>query len=329
MKKIIYFFTMTWMPIFLLNTSAYGMELIDHATENTEQYSSCSLIQLFDENLIEIFSYCHAHDIDPYETLKNSIKNFTKIRIVCKRFSDLLTIQVMGSFCKHYTDIDKKYTVSDITKALVDLDNMHCVPLPLLILAYAQADIRELFEQAVEKNNIPFVTELLKHHVDPNAIKGGFPIFFNAKSVAMAHLLINYGARIQETFFGYNVLCWIVNVDEYPSELVQLYLARNVDAKILDPEDNSCLLHELARQPFNHPSNSTIVHFFKKAELLLNAIPDMIDTLNKYEKTPIDTAIAYGASSTQPDIFNRLIELYRKQKELIAQAKQITDKSEQ
>src|SRR5207248_3346653 len=79
---------------------------------------------------------------------------------------------------------------------------------------------------------------------------------------------------------GYNIL-WEVIQAGYPLELMQFYLDHQVNAKLLNPRDKSCLFHEVM---WNNNNDDCM----KKAQLLFTTIPDMINHQDIQEKTPLD-----------------------------------------
>jgi len=88
----------------------------------------------------------------------------------------------------------------------------------------------------------------------------------------------------------YNVdILWTLLENKYPSELMELFLTYNAHARKLRHWDNSCVFHILA-QPAYFNGKNNIDDFLRKGKLLLNIIPDMINTLNKDGKTPLDVA---------------------------------------
>jgi hypothetical protein len=92
---------------------------------------------------------------------------------------------------------------------------------------------------------------------------------------------------------------------------MELYLTHHVDAKKLRMSDGSCLLHALGWSNLNIDN-----HFFKKVQLLVEAVPDIINTVNQKGETPLD--LAYNALETyykkniDPGTLKAVIALFRR-----------------
>lgn len=232
------------------------------------------------------------------------------------------------------------------------LDNYTIKRIPALLLVYAGANVNikvgsdssgtpsSLLHVAVMHDDAQFVATLFKYHADSQATDGiEEPIFWLAKTVEIAQLFIGNGVdlhAVNSTLINPdpNVLWHIIDNEIYPSELMALYLKNHVNAKPLyydkflllhnaHPEsyrqgDNYCLLHTLSWWN-SHKKINNIDDFLKKGELLLNAIPDMINTLNENGKTPLDVAQEGLKNAKTPEAFKGLIVLLRMRGALTAQ----------
>jgi len=189
-----------------------------------------------------------------------------------------------------------------------------------------------LLQKAVAKNDIQMITTLFNHHASPDVLldEGLGPLFFHIKTRAIAELFINQdvNAQITEYYFtrGLNdsnvthipeytskitIFKQIIE-DDYPSELLALYFKHNNDAIKLNFQDNSCLLHLFA-MPFTMRIDN-IDNFIKKGKIILNAMPDMVNTLDENEQTPLDVVLTSLQASQEygtPEAFEKLIALFR------------------
>lgn len=246
---------------------------------------------------IEIFPHCLAQDVDQVASLENSIKNFMKLRATCKKYNTLLTFEIIGGFCKKYAPSDKNsllyFLLNSWEKGWAKTPYL---PASILICAGANAntatDSISLLEEAVHNNNAQLVTLLFKHNVDPNTKNphNNCPVLCRVKTIEIAQMFIDNGVDIHATshFNPSNVL-WYTIGDGHSLDLITFYLKHHVDANQLDPDDNSCLLHALAKYDV-HYDHKDIDNFLKKARILLNAMPHMVNALNNDGQTPVDVA---------------------------------------
>jgi len=291
-----------------------------------EEYNdhACLLTSLTNETLIDIFSHCLANDIDQVQSLEKSIKNFMKISMACKNFNSLLTFEIIGHFCKNYTQDNKDNTLHKLTNNL-RMDIIKTIRLPTLILICSDVNANiindydnSLLQSAVWQNDAQLVATLFKHHATPDAKWCGEPIFFQAATIELAQMFIDKGADVQakDDESKTNVLWTVVN-NAYPSNFMALYLAHHVDAKKLSIYNDSCLLHALAAKPnYIYYKINNIDDFLRKGKLLLDAIPDMVNTLNRKGRTPIDVAQksferSERIGSQDAQVFKQLIALFR------------------
>ena len=284
---------------------------------------------LIQELLDQIFPSCLADDDDHAKSLENSIKNYMKLRRVCKRFNTVLTFEVIGNFCHNYTPQIKSQTFRKLIKPTYGpYDTIKHLPALIVLCAgidiNPQTELNSLLLDAVRANDIHVATTLFKHHANPNAQNDSCPVFFQAKTVEIAQIFIcnKVDVHMISSWPMTNVL-WEITKNEYPSELLELYLAHQVDAKKLRPFDDACVLHAFADQILSKIIKN-IDDFLKKGQLLLDAIPDMVNALNKDGQTPLDIAqkSLYEAKKSKhgtPHAFEQLIILFRKYGCLTAQ----------
>ncbi len=223
--------------------------------------------------------------------LTNAIKDFMSLSIICKHLHALLTFEEAGKFFKNYRQSVKDFTLQHVMQT----KNHSVMRLPILLLICAGADCtteayfsHPLLLTAVEHNDIQMVTMCFKHNGDPNIkVKRagtkltGTPILFYVKTKELAQLFIDNGADT------HNVLRYIIDKDEYSTDLIELYLKYGI-AEQLNPDDGSCILHCFCDR---FTTNMNFGDYMRRGELLLNAIPHMINACNNRRQTPLDVAI--------------------------------------
>lgn len=286
------------------------------------------LLHLPHNTLQQILSYCLAQDDNQTKALRNSIKFFMQLSTTCYKLRWLVTHQTIGNLCKDYKSRAKTKNLKKVVQSM-DKHTYHTKRLPALILICSgvfektEYDVYWLLEQVLANNDVELVATLFKHNaIDQNrkTIPFGHPILFCATTKKIAQMFIAHGADIHAiNNEGKNILWIIAYNDPYPSKLLHFYLQQGVNARRLNHFFGSCLFHELART-FSD-KNTDIDNFLKKAKLILNAIPDMINTLNNIEKTPLDVAqesleIAYvrGTESHyygKAEAYEKLIALFK------------------
>ncbi len=337
MRKLTHIFNVVCMSVILLcSSSVLCMENYEQKASIAEEYNQNDP-RLCDDILGQIFPCCLAYDDmsvvalakseDHVKLLENSIKNFMKLRSVCKKFNKLLTFEVIGNFC---VQGDKNKVLQKLISPEITDSKYYAVKrLVALILVCAGADphVRgkysayccssSLFESAVMYDDVQLVTMAFKHGADAH-IKdvNGFPLFFSARTVDMAQVFIAKGVDVHIEGVYTNVLFKAISAS-HASELLEFYLKGNVNPRTKFFLTGNCLLHELA-SPYTRQDDN----FFRKVQLLLDVIPDMINTLNNEEKTPMDVAQEsleeakkspnkeYADEKTEG--FNRLIPLFKK-----------------
>jgi hypothetical protein len=159
--------------------------------------------------------------------------------------------------------------------------------LPALILVYAGADSNTtsndssyfsdtLFTRAIQQNDIYVVKKLLKHNVILNNTHMFMPPLFFSKTKKMAQVLHKFGANIDATDMGSKNILWYMVDDQYSLDLIKFYLEQGVSPKQLDLETKECLLHKVCDLSL------------EKITLLLDIIPELINTINTKGQTPLD-----------------------------------------
>ncbi len=296
-----------WIAIIVLSTvPAQSMETsfkkyeqssyVKTSADRAEEYndSDCLLLSLPNEKLIDIFSHCLVEDADKTKSLEKSIKYFMHIQVVCKNFMKALTCERIGHACRGYTQANKTEFLHELMKdTRRDKYGFDLNFLPVLTLIYAGVATDFFFDKGASflKHRVmliehsDFSTALIKHHTNPNEKCWEVPLFFYAKTTALAERCSKNGARIHETdYYDKNVLWYVVAYHEYSSEMLDFYLKRGADPKKLNR--SYCLLHKLAEEAYI----GNISSYLRKGKLLLDAMPGMVNTLNWLGETPRDIA---------------------------------------
>lgn len=279
-----------------------------------KEYNQHNPLLSLPDVLSHIFSHCLVHNENQVESLKNSMKSLIKLNSTCKNLHTLLTRETIGKFCKNYAQNDKDQALFNLGESINNLTYMR-KRLPALILICAGADPNTsvwtscLLTKAVEWHDAGMTATLFRHHADPNVHEGSCPLLFFIRAKEVAQLFINNGVDLNATpkYSSINVLWEIIRSQDYPAELITLYLKHGANPRNLNSIDNSCLLHGLA----NSDHIGDVNNFFKKVTLLLDTIPDMINALNKSGQTPLDVAQVSLEGSTTPEAFEQLIALFK------------------
>ena len=274
----------------LVLTSTYLQSMESPALAQQYNATECALTSVPDDVLMHIFSFCHSYESDSTTNLENSIKFFMNASIICHRFNEILTSEVIGNFCKIHEELAKN-------RILVTLMSSNLQSRPATILVYAGANPNQeqystcILEKATIKNDQYLVTALLKHNADLHINKHyrPYPAFFLARTIDMAQIFIDKGVDIHETdSFGFNIL-WRTTRNDYPPDMLKLYLEHGVKTNIIvgSRDFYGCLLHKLANKFYPYEKNR-IDEFLVKFRLLLGAAPRLVNTLNLKKQTPLD-----------------------------------------
>jgi hypothetical protein len=272
----------------------YNADYSTIAAQNTIfNITSNPLVTLPDGMLLRILPLCRDLNKTDHKTLKKHCKSLFALHSTCKRFNSLLTFKEMGNACKDYAAIT---TLNQMNSEIYDM-NYRTMRLIAMILINTNIDTntenvnpahKRLLDQAIRHNDIKFTKTLLAHGANPNKEYIANPIFFNVKTIEVAQLLIDNGLDVHASnTLNPNVLWHITSYDEYPSALLTFYLTHKVDAKKIKAS-GSCLFHRIC---YNYSINPIdFDNFSEKIIILLNTIPEMINTKNNKGKTPLDYA---------------------------------------
>ncbi len=312
---------------------AQGMQLThQECASSAEFYNKNQLIMsLPKEILLHIFSYCCTQNIKEECLFNTFFEHCVFLKKVCKCFKTMLTIQVIGELCQGHTIENKNKVLQKITHA-IGATNYHIKRPIILALLYsgASADVGKhmkysahietpyqyfsLLHKALIKKDTDLIRLLLKHNADPNQLHPNIgPLFFFAPNIVIADLFLKNGTDFNAKDRKGNNVLWYVHTLSF--ELINFYIKHNVDTRYINPLDGTCILHILANPSFKYIQDSN--NFYKKGVLLIKAIPDMVNTLDKKGKTSIDLMEEkakrefYKHSTYYGKPFKKLIALYR------------------
>lgn len=241
---------------------------------------------------------------------QNTIEVALRLSITCKHLRELLTAKKIPQICSYYDPIMQNAILRDIIKSM-HVRNYKTKRLPALIAIDAGAKNSRVktnycedvwLENAVLNHDMYMVQKLLENGANPNAKSNLGQLFCYAGTVKVAEIFFKHGAEIDAAIssqvpeYGpyYPNVLWEVVHNKYPAELMEFYLARDVNPRTrFNPSnkeftDGNCLFHELANPACLRIDD--IDNFLRKAHLLLDVIPDMINTVNHDEQTPADVA---------------------------------------
>jgi hypothetical protein len=307
----------------------------EEAIEAERYNQKNKLITLPDTLLKHVIAYAKPDKESTSQALLDNIKYYIQLKMVSKHFRHILTFKAIGTFCKEYDCAIKNDAFKQILK-LMRRDIIK-IRIPILSLSYSGAKgsmqneypTDHFFSNATKNGDQHLVKLLFRHGINPNAQWLRSPIFFYAKTCKIAKLFIDNGTDIQATSsLGKNVL-WTVVTDgcmygtrEYSAELISFYINHGVDARAVCHKDKSCLLHALVETSRIYIRRSN--NLLKKVALVLDAIPDMIDTINADGLTPLDVAeetlkAAKKSEYANAHVIKKIIALYRRYKARTAQ----------
>ena len=239
----------------------------------------------------EILQTILLKNINTTTSLEDGIKTALQLSKTCTRFNVLLTPKAVGQACRHYSQNEKDATLKKLLWTINHITYWNKRRAASMLI-YAGADnaasqTDPLLRTAVYRNDEAMIAALFENGVKPNQTIMTVPIFFRIRTVAIAKVFRDQGVNVYAKHLpSYpNVLWYIISYNWAP-QIMPFYLQSGVNAKELDSYNNNCLLHKLV-------SDIRFIDNKKQlAELLLNAAPEMVNTLNINGQTPTDMAIA-------------------------------------
>ncbi|HJZ23205.1 MAG TPA: hypothetical protein VJ201_02010 [Candidatus Babeliales bacterium] len=308
--------------IFFSSIYAHGMDLAcQQVIFNTEQIPN--------EMWIHIFSYCCTERVEEESLFNTFFDHCIVFKDICKRFNTMLTLKVIGELCKGHTVEDKNKMLQWIVRTASSV-NYYIKRPTILALLYSGASANignhtkysrhveidysdfSLLHKVLIKNDIAMLKLLLLDlNADPNQLHpNSCPLFFLASTIDIADLFFKKGANFNAKDKNGNTVLW--SVHKISLELIQFYIDHNVDTRYINPLDSTCILHILANPSFKYIQDSN--NFYKKGVLLIKAIPDMVNTLDKAGKTSIDLM----EEKTKREFYNNSTYYAKPLKQLIA-----------
>jgi hypothetical protein len=278
----------------------------------------------------KVLNIPYRSDESSFISFVHTIKNFLRLKhLVCKKFDTLLSYEMIGNFCRNYAQQDKDRFLYTLGLTL-HRSNCQSQRLQAFLALYAGANAnqkdyngRNLLAHAVMTHDQELTALLLSCKADTKVTictnYREVPLFFYIKDLKLAQEFIDNGLNVHTckkiSDKDYNVLWHILykteslQDEEFPSELLALYLKHKVDAKKVDSSKN-CLLHEIIRR-YGFYEIKNIDTFLTKATMLLDAIPEKINAINSSKETPLDLAYFYLKYSKTPEAYEKFIILLK------------------
>jgi len=289
----------SFISIMLFTTlSMHGMETCE-SSELRNQIELCN--QEHDSNVCFVINL--PTELFPsIQSLENNIKFFMKLSSTCEKFNRLLTVEEIGKRCKDYSSNDKNKILLNMLLFIQSKER-----LPIFILICAGVDVNcekmSLLKSAVKQGDTQLAQLLFQHNADPNTVidvsqpdllmLNAIPVFFLIKTMEMVQIFIAHGCDIHKgDIYGGSVL-WYIMDNSYPADLMKFYLTQKVDTKALSNVDKEkpwrrkSLLHRFAETPYSGTFKD-ISNFLEKAKLLLDTLPEQVNTADKQGLTPLD-----------------------------------------
>lgn len=289
MKKLTFPFTPIWVAIILMRMIlVQGMEDYMQLTTQKNYWLICNKVQLFEKK----------------------IKTFMKLRCVCKHYNQLLKPELIGNFCKNYSSDTKDLALRVLIQKISFpdtkfLDTKYKYNAPIVIILHTLKKVDEkneesiyfLLKQAVYQNNISILRKL--YELKANFNIGIFsqdnfytkPLFFFAQTIDAVKFFINSQVYLQTLDQCRQNVLWHVIENNYSAKLVGFYLDQGVDARQLNGADDSCLLHAIAAWSMQE----NIENCVEQCNILLNAMPEMVNKLNDDGQSPLYLAHYHNA----------------------------------
>jgi hypothetical protein len=289
----------------------------EFAKRAAEYNKKTLLVSLPTEIISSILSGCHIQNENALEALTKTIHSFMRISLVCKRFNNLLTYETIGYFCKRYHFFTKNAFLQNLVEKIgstnnTSLNNECKYSSLVLILIHAQEtnelrkSIPHLIGEVVHQDRISMLKKLHSYNIsirlNPSSYFHGKPLFFYSKTIDMVRIFINNNVNVDMCDRNNKNVLWHVINNNYHAELISFYIDYKVDVTQKDPITGSCLLHELALSS----TENNIENYAKQGNILLNAIPTMVNALNDNGESPLYLAKIQNA----PKEIIRLLRIY-------------------
>lgn len=255
----------------------------------------------------DVLRYIQVLSINSNDFLVKAVQTIPDLQLSCKQFYSIkLSFQYIGENILHHYPQNEKDSLFQKCFKTNGITNM--TPLKTILL-YAGLEERAVdhcilseLQYATEKDDLEMIATCLKYNCNTAALSSHVPPFFLAKSCQAAQLFINRGTDLSTSTDMYPNVLWYVLDKENSLELLRLYLQHGIDPKKINPSTGDCLLHNLDIASAHYFAGTNRKNFLESAELLLNALPNMINTLNAANKTPLDGFKQQNKNKTISDL---------------------------
>lgn len=235
--------------------------------------------------------------------LKDSVKSSLQLRKTCKEMNALLSTELIGTSVRHYNQITKDISLSQLIKYL-NKETYLRYKNAAMILIHSGADDNKnerhvyptLLERVSTSDDIDAVKILFNNGAKPDQRNLLCPVFFTITSRVVAQEFINRGFDIHKPHWAMQNVLWYTIAHNHPYSLVQFYLELGVNPTILDSASGTCIAHYFADfvyKSFEYTNATEFDNYIKICRLLLNAAPEMLNIHDKDKKTPLDQANDY------------------------------------
>lgn len=243
----------------------------------------------------DVSQYMFAILFDPQNSVEENLRTSLVLSRVCTQLND---VSYYVTFLEKHPEADKNAAFIQILDTINDAKYFsRRKPLQLLLHAGADpnctTDVRHsLLERAIDYNDFGMILLLSDYKANFNMKDiHGDSLIFSVQSESIARIFESEGADFHaKSRFYPNVLsfcCWSLYESEGIKSLVQFYLDKKVDPRILD-ERKRCLLHQIAGTDYIGQLSES---YQETVILFLNLLPDLINTLDNDKKTSLDLAL--------------------------------------
>lgn len=219
--------------------------------------------------------------INPIRPIEKSIKDILSLSTTCTHFNNMLPY--FGKLLQSYNFDLRKKTMKAVRKKIDDYTYQKYRRSMLLL---AHAGYNRIASRFVYENDYEILKALFANGADANKYYSllSHPIFFDINTPLIAQLFIDHGANLQlrerdltqESLLEY----YIRTKRPFPRELIMTYIHNGYNPRETYKNGNN-ILHQIALSCTDRSIKEDIIFF-------LELIPDMINAVNKFGRTPLD-----------------------------------------
>lgn len=229
------------------------------------------------------------------KSLEDTVKTTLALSSTCKHFNAMISLAMVGKSCQHYEIAEKNKLMKKWLDSISELTYWN-KRRAAFILVYAGADNHAneyytLLKRAIRCKDRDMAVALFKNNANPSQKREyDNPDFFYIATVSMAETFIAHGVNLQTEGYDKPNILWSAILHNPLLDLIKLYLSHGVSTKSIKKYDGCCILHELVNFACMAWQRNNSMEYVQIGEELINAAPEMINTLNTDGETPIDLA---------------------------------------